>query len=400
MNPMVVRRVLGLIWPVLVPMALAVIALQAGWARGLRGEGPLAWLVLGAALVFAWRFNRGRIVLAAATLGLAAWVTSHLAGEPVARAAALMCVPLNLAVWALVQERGLLTPVGCARWGLLAVQAIGVWTLLSPDNAMVARWLVEPAFALPWWLHPAVAKPPALAWAFGGAVLVWRAWQTRGAVEIGLLGALVAAGLMLQAPPGSVERGVYLTACGLVVVLAMVEASHTLAYRDELTTLPGRRALNETLQQLGGTYTLAMLDVDHFKKFNDSYGHEAGDQCLRYIAAHMAQVGGGGRAFRYGGEEFTLLFPGLEVGEAAEHLEALRAEIAGAQFAVRAQGRPKKRPERPAKPGPIKQVKVTVSIGACERNAELDDPAVVMERADKRLYISKRAGRDRVTLKG
>jgi len=130
MNPMVVRRVLGLIWPVLVPMALAVIALQAGWARGLRGEGPLAWLVLGAALVFAWRFNRGRIVLAAATLGLAAWVTSHLVGEPVARAAALMCVPLNLAVWALVQERGLLTPVGCARWGLLAVQAIGVWTLL------------------------------------------------------------------------------------------------------------------------------------------------------------------------------------------------------------------------------------------------------------------------------
>jgi len=400
MNPLVVRRLLGLTWPVLVPMALAVVALQAGWARGLRGEGPLAWLVLSAALVFAWRFNRGRLVLAAVTLGLAAWVTSRLVGEPVARAGALVCVPLNLAVWTLVQERGLLTPVGWARWGLLGVQAVGVWTLLSPDNAMVARWLVEPAFGLPWWLHPAVAKPPALAWAFGGAVLAWRAWQARGAVEIGLLGALVAGGLMLQAAPGSAERGVYLTACGLVLVLAMVEASHTLAYRDELTSLPGRRALNETLQTLGGTYTLAMLDVDHFKKFNDSYGHEAGDQCLRYIAVHMTQVGGGGRAFRYGGEEFTLLFPGLEVGEAEVHLEALRAEIAGAQFAVRAQGRPKKRPDKPAKPGPVKQVKVTVSIGACERNPELEDPAVVMERADKRLYISKRSGRDRVTIRG
>jgi diguanylate cyclase (GGDEF)-like protein len=265
---------------------------------------------------------------------------------------------------------------------------------------MVARWLVEPAFALPWWLHPAVAKPPALAWAFGGAVLVWRAWQTRGAVEIGLLGALVAAGLMLQAPPGSVERGVYLTACGLVLVLAMVEASHTLAYRDELTTLPGRRALNETLQQLGGTYTLAMLDVDHFKKFNDSYGHEAGDQCLRYLATHLADVGGGGRAFRYGGEEFTLLFPGREVQDVAADLEALRAAIAGSTFAVRAQGRPKRRPDKPSKPGPIKQVQVTVSIGACERNDALSAAHEVMERADKRLYKSKKDGRNRVTTRG
>lgn len=112
---------------------------------------------------------------------------------------------------------------------------------------------------------------------------------------------------------------------------------------------------------------------------------------------------GGGRAFRYGGEEFTILFPGKTVDEALEHLEALRAGIADAKFAIRAQGRPKKRPEKPKKPGPIKSVSVTVSLGACERDPDSDDlrdAHAVMEKADKRLYKSKKDGRNRVTAKG
>ena len=196
---------------------------------------------------------------------------------------------------------------------------------------------------------------------------------------------------------------VYLGAVGLILLLSMVEASYTLAYRDELTGLPGRRALNETLQQLGGTYTLAMVDVDHFKKFNDNYGHDAGDQCLRYVAARLAAVGGGGRSFRYGGEEFTVLFPGKTVPEAVEHLEALREAIAEVKFAIRAQGRPRKRPEKPTKPGPIKSVSVTVSLGAAERDRSSDDlreADAVMAKADKRLYKSKKDGRNRLTAKG
>ncbi|MFZ4735238.1 MAG: diguanylate cyclase [Bradymonadia bacterium] len=400
MNPAAIRKLLGTTWPAVVPLLLATVALQAGWSQGLQVVPHLGGLVLGAALLFAWRFNRSRLVYAAATLGLAALATDALQAHPVARAAVLACVPLNFVVWTLVQERGLLTPVGLSRWALFAVEAIGVWTLLSPDNALVARWLVTPVFSAPWWLHPSATLPAALAWGFALLVLAGRAWRSRAPVEIGLAGALVGASLMLHAAPGSVERAVYLTACGLVLALAMVEASHTLAYRDELTGLPGRRALNEALQQLGGTYTLAMLDVDHFKKFNDSYGHEAGDQCLRYLATHLADVGGGGRAFRYGGEEFTLLFPGREVQDVAADLEALRAAIAGSTFAVRAQGRPKRRPDKPSKPGPIKQVQVTVSIGACERNDALSAAHEVMERADKRLYKSKKDGRNRVTTRG
>ena len=80
-----------------------------------------------------------------------------------------------------------------------------------------------------------------------------------------------------------------------------------MAFRDELTGLPGRRALNEKLQRMGRVYTLAMADVDHFKAFNDTHGRR-GDQVLRMVAAQLRRVSGGGHAYRYGGE-FTLVFP-------------------------------------------------------------------------------------------
>ena len=93
-----------------------------------------------------------------------------------------------------------------------------------------------------------------------------------------------------------------------------------------------------------------MVDVDHFKKFNDRHGHAAGDQALRMVGAELEKVGGGGRAYRYGGEEFAILFPGLTVTEAREPLEEVRAAIADRRFALRSPDRPRKKPDPPRKP--------------------------------------------------
>jgi len=87
----------------------------------------------------------------------------------------------------------------------------------------------------------------------------------------------------------------YSGTAGLVLVFAVLEHGYDIAYRDELTGLPGRRAFNDVMAQLGGTYAIAMCDVDHFKKFNDTYGHDTGDQVLRMVAAQLSQVGGGGQ---------------------------------------------------------------------------------------------------------
>jgi len=114
---------------------------------------------------------------------------------------------------------------------------------------------------------------------------------------------------------------------GVILLVAVLQESYRLAFRDELTGLPSRRALDERMRALGSRYTVAMGDVDHFKKFNDTHGHDTGDQVLRLVAARLAEVGGGGRAFRYGGEEFTVLFPDTPLKDALPHLDAVRKAV-------------------------------------------------------------------------
>ena len=188
-------------------------------------------------------------------------------------------------------------------------------------------------------------------------------------------------------------------ASGLVLVVGVLQETYRLAFRDELTRLPSRRALNERLKAVARRYAVAMVDVDHFKSFNDTYGHDVGDQVLRMVAARLARVGGGGEAFRYGGEEFTVLFSGKSADDALPHLEALRADIEDYRMAIRASDRPRrkragKRRRSPASTG--RTVSVTVSIGVAERSDRNDYAEAVIKAADKALYRAKRAGRNQV----
>jgi len=188
-----------------------------------------------------------------------------------------------------------------------------------------------------------------------------------------------------------------------ILIVALLQESHRLAFRDELTGLPGRRALEERLHALGDSYAIAMVDVDHFKQFNDTHGHDTGDQVLRLVAARLAEVGGGGTAFRYGGEEFTVLFAGRTLGEAAPHLEAIRASIEHYRIALRGEDRPKKPEEgskRRAGQSADKALSVTVSIGAAQPGKRLKTPAQVLKAADEALYRAKKAGRNRVAVLG
>ncbi|WP_028631140.1 GGDEF domain-containing protein [Metapseudomonas resinovorans] len=185
----------------------------------------------------------------------------------------------------------------------------------------------------------------------------------------------------------------------LALTASVAHEAYQMAFRDELTGLPGRRALNERLRRLGRNYVLAMTDVDHFKKFNDTYGHDVGDQVLRLVASRLRKVGGGGKAYRYGGEEFTILFPGKSVEDCMPHLEAVRQAIEQYQMHLRDQvSRPKSDETGRAKRGaPSGQtVSVTISIGVAGRDAEQRTPEEVIKAADQALYSAKSAGRNRV----
>jgi diguanylate cyclase (GGDEF)-like protein len=169
-----------------------------------------------------------------------------------------------------------------------------------------------------------------------------------------------------------------------------------MAYRDGLTELPGRRALNEALPRLSGQFTVAMVDVDHFKRFNDTYGHDAGDHVLRLVAARLAQAPGRGTAYRYGGEEFALVFPGKGADECLPHLEELRETVETSRFTMRRRFRPRNKPKADKGRKAKQPITITVSIGVAERNHRHASPDQVVQAADKALYRAKEAGRNRV----
>jgi diguanylate cyclase len=169
-----------------------------------------------------------------------------------------------------------------------------------------------------------------------------------------------------------------------------LEAVRREAMTDGLTNLANRKAFDEALERAlqaadvsGEPLTLAVLDIDHFKAFNDTWGHQTGDQVIRYVAGVIGRAGPEPRtAARYGGEEFALILPGETVGAALVILEKIREEVGSRVLKRRSTNQD--------------LGMVTVSVGLAERLPG-EPQGSLIERADAALYASKRSGRNRTT---
>lgn len=185
----------------------------------------------------------------------------------------------------------------------------------------------------------------------------------------------------------------------VITVIIVLLDSHTMAFKDELTGISSRRALMHFTKSLFNNYTVVMADVDHFKAFNDKYGHDVGDQVLRMVAQQLNQVGKGGRAFRYGGEEFTLVFPRKKPEQVFEIVDQLRDAIANYPLVIRQPDRPKTKPksdaEKPKQQPKLQTVHVTMSFGAALKNKQTNFEKA-LKLADEALYKAKKAGRNNV----
>ncbi|MFP8968266.1 GGDEF domain-containing protein [Pokkaliibacter sp. CJK22405] len=165
----------------------------------------------------------------------------------------------------------------------------------------------------------------------------------------------------------------------------------TLSQRDGLTGVANRRFFDHTLEATlartagkGPGLALAMIDLDHFKRLNDRYGHDVGDDCLRAVGALLKQRAGraGGLAARFGGEEFALILPGMSVVQARELIEVIREDIAAINSLRDAEGN---------------QISMTASIGWVHvHNGVGVGNEEVIRQADRGLYQAKAEGRNRV----
>jgi len=169
-----------------------------------------------------------------------------------------------------------------------------------------------------------------------------------------------------------------------------LETLRRLVDTDALTKLANRKAFDEEIQQAcsqadtsGQDLSVALIDIDHFKLFNDKWGHQTGDQVIRFVASTLKQFSPPPRlAARYGGEEFGIVFPNEGAARAEAIVNDLCDEIANRKLRRRSSN--------------DELGTITVSAGLAQRKRG-ETPESLIERADKALYASKRAGRNKVT---
>jgi len=385
----------------------ALIYTQAKWLQDL--VAPLApffpYAVFGAGVLLGWRFHRSRLLFALLLVTLADRTLLYFAAghglprDRVVLQAIGVLLPLNLAALSLTAERGVLTPPGLARFALVLGQ-LALVAILDREAPGATAALLHTRL-LPQWLFEwsSLADPALLAFFVAGGLVA--ATQLMSPTQTGrsFAWALIPTffGLSTVRPGNPGFSTFYLATGALILIVAVAEASYHMAYQDSLTGLPARRALNEALLRLGGQYTVAMLDVDHFKRINDHHGHDVGDQVLKMIAAKVAQVGGGGKAYRYGGEEFAVIFAGRGAESCLPDLEALRQMVDDTRFILRARFRSKKKKEKVLTDrGPGQRVPVTISIGVAEKNERHTKWDQVVKAADRALYRAKEGGRNQI----
>jgi diguanylate cyclase (GGDEF)-like protein len=408
-----------------------------------------------AGLLLAWRFNSSRVLFSLLVLLLGHRAVDFFAGGQLhlreihtgpgrtALALAALLIPLNFALFASMRERGLVIAGIAPRFVLVFLESVVFAVLCGPENSPASSHHPAGA-AIPLWIL--LSFPVAI------AVFVWRFFQTRKPIETGFVWAVAAVFLWLQFAPFGKMSDAYVATAALILAASLIETSYVLAYHDELTGIRGRRAFNESLLSLEQQYSIAIVDIDHFKKFNDTYGHDVGDQVLCMVAKRLLEVSGDGQAFRCGGEEFAIVFRNLSAQEAFAHLDALRRTIEKSSFHMRSSERRSERkagesgessdrrsktPDRRRSPKkkiaqtPARQRKnaesagervgrsertksvaasaaaltaesdrlsVTVSIGVAEPSTRYRQPERVIQAADQALYRAKHKGRNRVEL--
>jgi diguanylate cyclase (GGDEF)-like protein len=364
-------------------------------------------VVYGAGLALSWVFHRSRVFVALLLVGLLDVAVVGVLG----RAGLFPGLGVGLlgviGLLGVVRDRGVLSRVGLAQLGgagLLAALAWGRVANRAPADPEAVPSLTFPGLPVlegaAWLGFPRVT----LAVGVGALLMVaYGHYRWRGPVERSLAWVVVMLLTALHPAVGEAGAALFLMAAGLTLTLGIVETSYMLAYRDDLTGLPGRRALMQYLDGLQGTCTIAMVDVDHFKTFNDKHGHDVGDQVLRLVASRLARAPGSGRAYRYGGEEFTLLYPGLTMDEALPYLEATRISVEKARFTLRSWRRPRRKPSEGGKPAKSRKgrksrtLSVTVSIGMADTAGKDSTPESVLKLADEALYRAKNAGRNQTS---
>ncbi|MAZ66322.1 MAG: hypothetical protein CMF25_04365 [Kangiellaceae bacterium] len=376
-------------------------------------------------LILAWRFNKNRELITTIFITACYWcydqfVLGHLAngewtyryivlkdylwqyrydvnsGEldlttEFALIAVCALTPLNVMIAQFAKQSGKLFLQIALAIVLIGLEVGGVYYVITNHMIDIHQTLTQPLFGS--WDQE---KSPQITWIVMGVVTLLAIWQlAQHKIKLDYIATLGAIILGCILAPNATAFSIFFSLSLLVMTVTMVKRLSSQAYLDELTGISSRRKLIEDSESLMPPFTIAMLDVDHFKQFNDRYGHKVGDQVLKMVAGQMKQSVKKGHVYRYGGEEFTALFPRASIEDVRSELEHLRQGIESYPFIVRKRSKHKVADSND--PSTQDQhARVTISIGVAQALSDIETVDQVIENADQALYEAKSNGRNRI----
>lgn len=273
---------------------------------------------------------------------------------------------------------------------MLCIAAVSVYAWRS-GKTRVAAWLITIVTLSGCIAIAMILGRPGLLWMYGAMLAAFLLLRHSEAALMSVT-ALAAVALHGGAFASTLEIAMFLVTSLVVVLFAFIFAFRAeqlrgqlllLAVRDPLTGAANRRSMEEEIplaieaaRRHGTPCGLALIDLDHFKRINDRYGHAAGDQCLvEFVQLLRSATRKGDRLFRYGGEEFLLLLPGADAA-------ALQVVLGNLRLTIREGLR-------------CRDEMITASMGGAEWERD-ETPESWLQRADVALYEAKHGGRDRV----
>lgn len=366
-------------------------------------------LALAGAGVMGWKLNQTRILLGAfvciALYGLLFNAGSFFppSAIPAIQDALVIGLPLAFAMAVAGRESPLLDRRSVRRLLLVSLPLIVL--------GVAGFWWRPSLQALSNWAPGGWRQPLDIPWVGLGTVALY--WLGAGlSRDRRIRGFVVALGLALvpilfavralsfpAEKTAGVVPGMHIISAFLAVSLILFHAVFSMywhrVYMDDLTGVPNRRALEEELQNVGGDYTLAMIDIDLFKEYNDRFGHDEGDNILRVVAGHMERELAC-RVYRYGGEEFCALWQGRTMDQVFQAMENARVSLERRVFYAR----PSRQEPAVDMPKGVLGVAVgvTVSAGLSAPGPVAAAPEEVLRKADEAMYEAKRTGRNRTVI--
>lgn len=366
------------------------------WALPL--EQAFAYLVLAVGILLGLYLRHSRILFAMLLLALADRALLHLAAGSAASAdvgrvmfnAVALLLPLNLLALSLITERRLLVSREIVRLILVFLQVFFVSWIGLPENLAFAAALESPFIDPRYTAWTPVAQPALVAFGAALGLLTVRFASYRNPVDRGFFWALVSAFLALHGTRAGWSPTNFLATAGLILIIAAYAEIYQSTYYDELTGMRGRPYWDQAVANLGSRYAIAVIDIDGMKHLNETQGYAVGDQILRMVARKITSLSGDGKAFRYDGNRFAVLFHDKSVTTVLPHLEELRKAVDASPVMLPARRRFFRKPDPPT------PVPVTVSIGAAERDERRTTPEQVMKAVDIALARAKHDGRNQV----